>query len=417
MPFNAIHEYDAATAGNNTDIGGSNIAEGCAPSGINNALRELARQVRAAVANQGGDIASAAATNIGASTGQYVRVTGTTAITSFGTVNAGTMRWVEFTGALTLTHNAASLRLPGAANIVTAAGDVGLFVSLGAGNWKCLHYGRADGLPVAFSGVLTSTDAGAGEGPDFIADRASPSPAANDLIGAFVLSGRDSGGNPVNYVKLGGQILDPADGSEDSLGYLETRIAGTPTKVINFGPGVQVGAPTGGDKGAGTLNADTDIYVDGVSIAHGVVQVVSVTNATYQTLGTIMPYDDTPPQNTEGDQVAAVAITPKNASSTLRITFTGFVGGGAASSIASAALFVDSTAGALTATGAVLTNTVFPVPLSFQYEVSAGSTSARTYKVRIGCSTASDIFLNGDGTARRYGGVALAVLKVEEILP
>jgi hypothetical protein len=35
-----ISEYDAS-AGNNTDVNGTNVAEGCAPSGINNAIREV----------------------------------------------------------------------------------------------------------------------------------------------------------------------------------------------------------------------------------------------------------------------------------------------------------------------------------------------------------------------------------------
>ena len=40
MAKTKISEYDA-TAGNNTDIDSVNIAEGCPPSGINNAIREL----------------------------------------------------------------------------------------------------------------------------------------------------------------------------------------------------------------------------------------------------------------------------------------------------------------------------------------------------------------------------------------
>jgi len=40
MAKTKISEYDS-TAANNTDIDGINIAEGCAPSGINNAIREL----------------------------------------------------------------------------------------------------------------------------------------------------------------------------------------------------------------------------------------------------------------------------------------------------------------------------------------------------------------------------------------
>jgi hypothetical protein len=45
MAKNKISEY-SATAANNTDIGGINISEGCAPSGINNAIRELMAQLK-----------------------------------------------------------------------------------------------------------------------------------------------------------------------------------------------------------------------------------------------------------------------------------------------------------------------------------------------------------------------------------
>jgi hypothetical protein len=45
MAKNKISEY-SATAANNTDIAGINIAEGCAPSGINNAIRELMAQLK-----------------------------------------------------------------------------------------------------------------------------------------------------------------------------------------------------------------------------------------------------------------------------------------------------------------------------------------------------------------------------------
>lgn len=95
------------------------------------------------ITTQGVDIASAATTDIGAATGWEVNVTGTTTITSLGTKTAGVLRVVTFTGALTLTHNATSLILPGGANIVTAAGDVALFESLGSGNWRCLSFSRA----------------------------------------------------------------------------------------------------------------------------------------------------------------------------------------------------------------------------------------------------------------------------------
>lgn len=99
-------------------------------------------------------IASAGTTNIGGQAEAYLTVTGTTTITSFGTIRAGTMRFLRFSGALILTHNATSLILPTGANIVTAAGDTAVFVSEGSGNWKCLSYQRATGAALSQGSII-----------------------------------------------------------------------------------------------------------------------------------------------------------------------------------------------------------------------------------------------------------------------
>lgn len=102
-------------------------------------------------------VASAATTDIGAILSQNVTITGTTTITSFGTVAAGTVRNVVFSGALTLTHNATSLILPYGGNITTVAGESLRAVSLGSGNWRVTEYQKA-AIPALTTGVgLTST--------------------------------------------------------------------------------------------------------------------------------------------------------------------------------------------------------------------------------------------------------------------
>jgi hypothetical protein len=98
---------------------------------------------------KGADIASAGTTNIGAATGMFVHVTGTTTITAFDNVAAGILRIVVFTGILTLTYDATALILPTAANITTAAGDCAIFVSEGSGHWRCVSYDRASGQALA----------------------------------------------------------------------------------------------------------------------------------------------------------------------------------------------------------------------------------------------------------------------------
>jgi len=85
-------------------------------------------------------LASAASVAIGGAASNNVTITGTTTITSFDTVAAGIIRVVTFSGTLTLTNNNTSLILPASLKIITQAGDIAIFQSLGSGNWKCISY-------------------------------------------------------------------------------------------------------------------------------------------------------------------------------------------------------------------------------------------------------------------------------------
>jgi hypothetical protein len=112
-------------------------------------LRAFQAVVRGDLAFKGADIASASTTDLGAVQGSSHTITGTTTITSFGTVSAGIWKMLTFSGILTLTNNGTSLILPGAANITTAAGDTCLAESLGSGNWRVHYYIRINGSPIA----------------------------------------------------------------------------------------------------------------------------------------------------------------------------------------------------------------------------------------------------------------------------
>lgn len=111
-------------------------------------------------------LASATTTNIGAQVSPFVEITGTTTITSFGTTYRGP-RFLRFTGALTLTHNATTLNLPSAANITTAAGDTCVAVPNFAGNgWNVVQYQLAAGgvvgtIAIANGGTGATTAAAA----------------------------------------------------------------------------------------------------------------------------------------------------------------------------------------------------------------------------------------------------------------
>jgi hypothetical protein len=84
MPKNKISEW-SSTPSSNTDVGGINIAEGMAPSDVNNAIREIMAQVKDQQVGTDGD---------NFTVGGNLAVTGTSAFTGAST----------FTGAVTLNN-------------------------------------------------------------------------------------------------------------------------------------------------------------------------------------------------------------------------------------------------------------------------------------------------------------------------
>lgn len=192
-------------------VGGGTIAAGAdADTTPEDLLAWLVGQVHAMTAAineaRAAAIASASTCDIGAAAGNFVHITGTTTITGFGTVQAGTRRVLCFDGALVLTHNATSLILPTGANITTAAGDTAIMVSEGSGNWRCVGYQRASGRALVGSSApkITSTVTSNTITPDADTDLVRPAalaagttianPSGTPADGAgFVLELKDNG--------------------------------------------------------------------------------------------------------------------------------------------------------------------------------------------------------------------------------
>lgn len=116
MAKTKISEY-SATAANNTDINGIDIAEGCAPSGINDAIRTLMKQIKDLQAGTSGDTIPIAAGGTGAGTAAAARVALLPSLTGNGSkllaVNSGATDFeyvtaatgdVTTTGSQTLTN-------------------------------------------------------------------------------------------------------------------------------------------------------------------------------------------------------------------------------------------------------------------------------------------------------------------------
>lgn len=156
----------------------------------------------------------------------------------------------------------------------------------------------------------------------------------------------------------------------------------------------------------------TFTFPDSDVLTQVVQQVRSVTGAVASG-STVIPYDDTIPQNTEGDQYMSLSITPKNSSNILKIDVI-FQGSCSLTGDSLAvALFQDSTAGALAVGFSGSTGATQPQAIPFSYTMSAGTTSATTFKIRAGATSGTTTF-NGAGAARKYGGVMASSIIITE---
>lgn len=152
------------------------------------------------------------------------------------------------------------------------------------------------------------------------------------------------------------------------------------------------------------------------ALAGSIVQVVNTQTGAVATGTTTMPMDDTIPQNTEGTEFMTLAITPTSATNKLKITVVAFTSSAPGSgSLATVALFQDSTANAIAAMDATNSAPEGSEVTTFVYYMTAGTTSATTFKVRAGQHDAGTFTFNGYSSTRRYGGVAASSITIEEI--
>lgn len=195
-------------------------------------------------------LASGSTTDIGGQNAMAVEITGTTTITSFGTTYNGP-RFLRFTGALTLNHNATTLYLPGAANITTAAGDTCIALPNSSANgWVVLAYQRN-----------------------------------NSASGALLLAGTSAN----NLVQLNGSAQLPAiDGS--LLTNLPASFSPPVRQTVLNGPVDSSGLPSfGGSTGSTTVTASGTLTItasNGATTTGNLDKTFQITNPSWTSLST-----------------------------------------------------------------------------------------------------------------------------------
>ena len=181
----------------------------------------------------------------------------------------------------------------------------------------------------------------------------------------------------------------------------------------------------------GSDNATDIVWFDALVIQEGEItavfspqkaQVDSIVQIAYTQTGvvntgaTVIPANDTIPQNTEGDEYMTLAITPTNANNKLLIEVIWNGANSTADAFIIIALFQDATANALAATWAGRDSVANQaVQGTLRHEMTAGTTSTTIFKIRAGVSSAGTTTFNGASGGRLLGGVMASSIRITEI--
>ena len=205
MAKNKISEY-SSTAANNTDVANINIAEGCSPSNINNAIRAVMSHLKDFQDGSSGD-----------------------SLTNAGTLNV--------TG---------NLHLDGAAG---TSGEV--LVSQGSGNTPIWGSGFPSGGIIMWSGTIATIPSGW-----YLCDGNNGTP---DLTNKFIIGAdADDGGVAKTSVT---ETASQSGGSKDAIVVSHTHTFSATTSTI--GDHIHTISASGGEYAAGQQNHFT---TDGVSV-------------------------------------------------------------------------------------------------------------------------------------------------------
>lgn len=148
------------------------------------------------------------------------------------------------------------------------------------------------------------------------------------------------------------------------------------------------------------------------------IQVVTSQLNTSATSSSIIPFDNTAPQISEGTQYISLAITPTRTTNKIFIEFNVSHVSGNGTQFPVMAIFRNDQTNALCAYGGCVNTagTGFYCAANLQVETVAGTTSALTISLRFGPDSAGTVYMNADDAGNQYlGGTWIATLKATEI--
>jgi len=222
-------------------------------------------------------------------------------------------------------------------------------------------------------------------------------------------------GTNIAAIPLGGTISTTAEGgagAADSaqVWYSTTARASQPFCVVGYIESTQATAGTWAS--APTAQG----YGPGIKLPADIIQTTYTQTGAAASGSTIIPWDDTIPQNTEGDQYMTLAITPTSAANVLDVVAYGNYGGSANVNMTQA-LFQDAVANALATSFSMFQAASLVTNVTTRNRMVAATTSSTTMKTRTGPESAATLTFNGaSGGTRKMGGVMSSNMTINEVV-
>lgn len=172
------------------------------------------------------------------------------------------------------------------------------------------------------------------------------------------------------------------------------------------------GTLTSGDivTGAGSKGAQAS----GIPVAGIAVQSVQASTGSLLTGTTAIPFDNTIPQSTEGDQYLTLSITPKLSSSKIHVEALINIAHTSSGNAIIMALFVDSNANASACGSVTCTGVSFCHQIRVSFDYTNSSTASKTFKMRAGSASGATTTVNGSGGSAFLGGTFATYIRATE---
>jgi len=192
--------------------------------------------------------------------------------------------------------------------------------------------------------------------------------------------------------------------------YASTAVSSQPMTIIGY---FNITEATAGNWS--TAPSYVEVFHQGIPLPGSIVQNPRTDLGTVATGTTRIPFDNTIPQITEGDQYMTQAITPLASPNLLRVTAQIIISSSTSAASNAVALFQDSTANALKTVEQDQASAAEVYTVTMSYVARALSTSPTTFRIRA-ATNAGTLTFNGSAGGGLYGGTLNSFMQVEEIM-